>query len=87
MAIVNPRPVPVAFVVLKPGAARVTVEELRKFLGERLAAYKVPERIEFLGELPLSAVGKVDRNALRERMAAAPAAVPAAPGLPSTRST
>jgi acyl-CoA synthetase (AMP-forming)/AMP-acid ligase II len=33
----------------------------------RLGAYKVPERIEILAELPLDPVGKVDRHALQER--------------------
>jgi acyl-CoA synthetase (AMP-forming)/AMP-acid ligase II len=68
--------VPVAFVVLKPGSTRVTAAELRRFLDERLAAYKVPERIEFLPELPVTAVGKIDRQALRSRAALSPSEAP-----------
>ena len=53
-----------AFVVLKPGATS-TVDELREYLKERLAKFKVPSEIEFIGALPKSAVGKVLRRELR----------------------
>ena len=57
----------VAFVALKPGA-EVTAEQLSEFARARLAAYKVPKEIHFIEALPKSAVGKVLRRALRERM-------------------
>ena len=41
-------------------------EELREFARSRLADYKVPERIEFLAELPKGVTGKVQRRALKE---------------------
>jgi len=56
---------PKAFVVLKPGVTAER-EELIAFLKERLAAYKVPKEIEFMDELPKSAVGKILRKELRE---------------------
>ncbi|RAY16272.1 fatty acid--CoA ligase family protein [Actinomadura craniellae] len=34
---------------------------------ENMANYKAPRRVEILGELPLNAAGKVDKNMLRER--------------------
>ncbi|MGG4212941.1 (2,3-dihydroxybenzoyl)adenylate synthase [Paenibacillus sp. FSL L8-0638] len=44
-----------------------TVTELKKFLRERgLAAYKIPDRIEFITEFPQTSVGKVSKKALRE---------------------
>jgi acyl-CoA synthetase (AMP-forming)/AMP-acid ligase II len=55
-----------AYVALKPGA-QATEAALRQFLGERLAAYKVPERIFFLPELPKGPTGKIHRQTLRER--------------------
>ena len=55
-----------AWVVLRPGAA-ATVDELRTHCRERLAAYKVPSRWEFVPDLPKSTVGKVLRRELRRR--------------------
>jgi len=52
-----------AWVVLKDGSS-LSVEELRAFCKEELAAYKVPRRIEFRKSLPKSAVGKVLRKDL-----------------------
>ena len=40
--------------------------ELRRFMVERLAGYKVPKYIEFRDELPKTNVGKVLRRALRD---------------------
>jgi len=52
-----------AFVV----APAADEESLRRQLRRSLAPYKVPKRIQFLGELPLLEVGKVDKVALRAR--------------------
>ena len=41
-----------------------SAEELRRFVAERLAAYKVPEVITVMKDLPLNASGKVDRQQL-----------------------
>jgi long-chain acyl-CoA synthetase len=54
-----------AFVALKEGA-EATEEELKQFLGGRMAAYKVPERISFMPDLPKGLTGKIQRKALRE---------------------
>ncbi len=54
-----------AFIVPKPGET-LTEEEVIAFCKERLAAYKVPKIIEFMDELPKSAIGKVLRRKLRE---------------------
>lgn len=40
------------------------VEELRQFVADRLAAYKVPERITLVSAMPLNSTGKVDRRTL-----------------------
>jgi benzoate-CoA ligase len=64
-----------AFVVLKNGGA-ATEEELKAFVKDRLAPYKYPRFIEFVGELPKTATGKIQRFRLREREAAARAARP-----------
>jgi acyl-CoA synthetase (AMP-forming)/AMP-acid ligase II len=57
----------VAYVVLREGAPPVTEDDLRRFVAQRLAAYKVPERHVFVPDLPLNPTGKVDRHALRAR--------------------
>ncbi|MDS0528058.1 (2,3-dihydroxybenzoyl)adenylate synthase [Clostridium sp. SHJSY1] len=44
-----------------------TVSEIKKFLRERgIAAFKIPDRIEFVGSFPLTPLGKVSKKALRE---------------------
>ncbi|MFQ5566686.1 MAG: AMP-binding protein, partial [Paracoccaceae bacterium] len=52
-------------VVLKPSAA-ATEAELRGFAAERLAPFKVPQRVNLVGRIPRNAVGKIDRLALSE---------------------
>jgi acyl-CoA synthetase (AMP-forming)/AMP-acid ligase II len=54
-----------AFVVLGPGEP-ADAEALAAHCRERLAGYKVPKQIDFLDALPLSAVGKPLRRALRD---------------------
>jgi acyl-CoA synthetase (AMP-forming)/AMP-acid ligase II len=56
----------VAFVVPRPGAEPPTLEEIRTFGADKLAAYKLPEALRVVDELPLNAMQKVDRNRLRE---------------------
>ncbi len=52
-----------AWVVLKPDA-KLTAEELIKHCEKHLAPYAVPRRIEFIEELPKTAVGKTLRRQL-----------------------
>ena len=56
-----------AAVVLAEGQ-EVTERELRSYLGERLAAFKVPRRIVFLVEIPKGATGKIQRIGLAEKL-------------------
>ncbi|RDV03716.1 long-chain-fatty-acid--CoA ligase [Undibacter mobilis] len=44
----------------------LTEQDVRKYLAEKLAAYKVPKHIEFRNELPKTNVGKILRRALRD---------------------
>lgn len=54
-----------AFASLKTGA-EATELDLKTFLAPRMAAYKIPERIVFVPELPKGLTGKVHRKTLRE---------------------
>ncbi len=54
-----------AAVVLHPGA-RTTLTELRRFLQEDLASFKIPHRILVLDALPKGTTGKVQRRRLTE---------------------
>ncbi len=53
-----------AFVVLKSGE-EVTPDEIIDFCKKNLVKYKVPKYVEFVEELPKSAVGKILRKELR----------------------
>ena len=55
---------PKAFVVLKPGA-KATEDELKAHVKAALAHYKYPRWVEFVGELPKTATGKIQRFKLR----------------------
>nr|AAG31128.1 MxcE [Stigmatella aurantiaca Sg a15] len=57
-----------AFVI--PREAPPTAATLTSFLRERgLAAYKIPDRVEFVATFPQTGVGKVSKKALRETLA------------------
>ena len=56
-----------AFVVPEPGA-RPEPDALHAWCREHMANYKVPRRIEVIGELPMNAMGKVQKFRLRERV-------------------
>jgi long-chain acyl-CoA synthetase len=58
----------VAFVSLRPGA-QAEADELVQWARERIGGYKYPREIEIVDAVPLTAVGKVDRKALRARLA------------------
>jgi HIP---CoA ligase len=51
-----------AFVVAK---AAVSEEDLMAWCRQRMAGFKAPRHVEFLGELPLNATGKVMKDQLR----------------------
>jgi acyl-CoA synthetase (AMP-forming)/AMP-acid ligase II len=56
-----------AFVVLRPDQA-AQEPELIAFAASRIASYKKPHRILFTQDIPKTAVGKLDRKVLRNRL-------------------
>jgi fatty-acyl-CoA synthase len=55
-----------AMVVLRPNQT-LAADDLITWSRERMATYKVPQRVEFVTQLPVSATGKVDWRSLQER--------------------
>ena len=62
---------PLAVIVLREGAS-ATPDELRELLAQRFAKWWLPDRFEFVDEIPKTAVGKFRKTALRERFATSP---------------
>ncbi len=59
-----------AFVTLNQGQ-NLKFDELKDFLlAQRIAKFKLPERLEILSEFPVSPAGKILRRSLRERIEA-----------------
>ncbi|MCX5310552.1 (2,3-dihydroxybenzoyl)adenylate synthase [Streptomyces sp. NBC_00154] len=57
-------------VVPAPGAQAPSLSDVRqRFVRHGVAHYKLPEQLEILTDLPLTPVGKVDKKAIRERLA------------------
>ena len=57
----------VAFVELHPDH-ELEPDDLVAFARERVGGYKYPREVHVVGSLPLTAVGKVDRKALRDKL-------------------
>jgi fatty-acyl-CoA synthase len=62
---------PMAVVVLRDGA-EVSADDLRAHLSSGFAKWQLPERVEFIDEIPRTATGKFKKTALREQFAQAP---------------
>ena len=56
-----------AWIVLKPGET-CTEEEIRDFCRDQIAHYKVPRYVRFVGEMPMTITGKVQKFVMRDRM-------------------
>ena len=57
----------VAFVSLNASGA-VSDDELIAWARVRIGGYKYPREVHIIDSIPLTAVGKLDRKALRERL-------------------
>jgi acetyl-CoA synthetase len=64
-----------AFLVVDRAGSDGFVQELQTFTRERLSQHEFPRHIEFVAELPKTPAGKVHRKVLRDREAAAAAAL------------
>ena len=59
---------PCACVVARDGSG-LDGDGLRAFLSDRVAKWWLPERIEFIAEVPKTSVGKFDKKVLRAQIA------------------
>jgi fatty-acyl-CoA synthase len=57
-----------ACIIPKPGGS-ITQEELKAFFKDRVAHFKIPDRVELMAEFPMTPSGKIRKNVLREIMA------------------
>ena len=57
---------PMAVVVVKDDA-EATADDLREHLSSHFAKWQLPERVEFIDEIPRTATGKFKKTALREQ--------------------
>jgi acetyl-CoA synthetase len=55
-----------AYIVARDPRTEV-VADIQAFMKERLSKHEYPRLVEFVGELPKTPAGKVNRNALRRR--------------------
>jgi malonyl-CoA/methylmalonyl-CoA synthetase len=61
----------VAVIVREAGAGDdISGAGIIAILKDRIANFKVPKRVVFVDELPRNAMGKVQKNLLRDRLAA-----------------
>jgi len=56
----------VTAIVVKQGDAKIEESSISSALASELASYKIPKRVFFVDELPRNAMGKVQKNLLRE---------------------
>lgn len=58
---------PMACVVLKPGEqGKVTEQDIMNFLNDRVVKWWMPDKVEFINEIPKTSVGKFDKKVLRK---------------------
>jgi acyl-CoA synthetase (AMP-forming)/AMP-acid ligase II len=58
---------PCACIVPRPGQS-LTLQEVVDFLKDKIATYKLPERLEIVTELPQTPTGKIQRHVLLEQV-------------------
>jgi fatty-acyl-CoA synthase len=57
---------PLALVVVKEGET-LTSDEIISFLSSRVAKWWLPDRVQFIDEIPKTSVGKFSKKTLREK--------------------
>lgn len=56
-------------VFILKGSAVLTLRDIRNYLVERgLASFKLPDELQYIDQWPLTSVGKIDKNKLKQQM-------------------
>jgi fatty-acyl-CoA synthase len=55
--------------VVRCEGSDLDADGVRSYLSDRVAKWWVPERVEFIEEVPKTSVGKFDKKVLRRRLA------------------
>ena len=58
-----------AWIITKPGQT-LSEDEVREFCKGKIAHYKVPRYMKFVGEFPMTVTGKIQKFRIREAMVA-----------------
>lgn len=72
--VIIPRPdeimgeIGVAIIVLEDGCVPITIDDLRSFGADKLAAYKLPEEVIYIESIPRNATDKINRRELKEML-------------------
>jgi len=61
-----------AFITLREGEKPFSLDELRAFLTGKVGKHELPAEVEFVAELPRTAVGKLSRHELRRQQPSQP---------------
>ncbi|PZA10471.1 dicarboxylate--CoA ligase PimA [Rhodopseudomonas palustris] len=57
-----------AYITLRQGAERFTIDDLRAFLAGKIGKHELPSELDFVEDLPRTNVGKLSRQALRDQL-------------------
>jgi acyl-CoA synthetase (AMP-forming)/AMP-acid ligase II len=55
--------------IIPKSGEKITQEEIKAFFKDKVAHFKIPDRVELLAEFPTTPSGKIKKNVLRELMA------------------
>jgi long-chain acyl-CoA synthetase len=60
--------IPIAYLELEEGVQSIDIGELKRYLKEKLANYKIPKAFYMIDELPKNVTGKVLKRTLKEQL-------------------
>jgi fatty-acyl-CoA synthase len=55
-----------AWIIVRPGSAGLTTQDVRSYCSGRIAHYKVPRYVHVATEFPMTVTGKIQKYKMRE---------------------